>query len=167
MKHEVGTKARVKKKRGGTHWAASAFQHVTFLSTSGYNTHDTHCRIAITNFHTHTHTRDLKLSIIAYRMSRHICEHKHQKTHWNKGSYFPHHTQTHKQHVRWNTHYLLSFLSCQASLHKRGSGATVGWLTVFRAVPLFWWLSMAACSHVLPGKPDLNIYEWLTQRNRK
>lgn len=45
--------------------------------------------LTFTRRHTHE-TLNYLLSL----MSRHICEHKHQKTHWNKGSYFLHHTQT-------------------------------------------------------------------------
>lgn len=114
----------------------------------------------------HAHTRDLKLSIIAY-VQAHMWTQKSENTLNQRFLLPPPYTNTHKQCVRLNTHYLLSFLSCQASLHKRGSGDRAGWLKVFRAVPLFWWLSTAVYSHVLPGKPDLNIYEWLTQMNRK
>lgn len=89
-----------------------------------------------------------------------------KKQTWSKGPASPPqtHTRSHtqKQRVGVNTRGRLSVLSCQASPCKRGSGDTVGWLEVFRAVPLFWWLSTAVCSHVLPGKSDLNIYESLT-----
>ena len=121
---------------------------------------------SLTFTHTHTHTQKSSNDLLSL-MSRHICEHQNLKTLIQRFLLPPEHTNTHRKHVRLNTHYLLSSLSCQASLHNRGSGDTVGWLKVFRAVLLLWWLSTVVCSHVLQGKPDLNIYERLTQRNRK
>lgn len=53
VRHEMGTKGREEKKRGGTPWAATAFRHVTFLFTSGCNTHDPHYWLSLTPFHRH------------------------------------------------------------------------------------------------------------------
>lgn len=53
LRHEMGTKGREEKKRGGTPWAATAFRHVTFLFTSGCNTHDPHYWLSLTPFHRH------------------------------------------------------------------------------------------------------------------
>lgn len=48
-----------RKRRGGTARAATAFRHVTFLFTSGCNTHAPHYRLSLTPFHRHIRSEGL------------------------------------------------------------------------------------------------------------
>lgn len=143
----AGTKAREEKKRGGTPWTATAFRHVTFLFTSGCNTHDSHYWLSLTPFHRHIRAEVLWPPYAQARML--TQSHKHAPL--TDSFVFP------ASLFEKSFSHLLFLLSHQASFQQSCSGGTVGWLKVFKAAPLPWWVSTVACSHALPGKPDPNI----------
>lgn len=61
---------REEKKRGGTARAATAFRHVTFLFTSGCNTHAPHYWLSLTPFHRHIGSEGLWPACAAYARAR-------------------------------------------------------------------------------------------------
>lgn len=69
---EMGTKGREEKKRRGMPWTATAFRHVTFLFTSGCNTHHSHYWLSLTPFHRH-----IRAKVAQTRMLTQSHKHAH------------------------------------------------------------------------------------------
>lgn len=105
LRHEMGTKGREEKKRGGTPWAATAFRHVTFLFTSGCNTHDPHYWLSLTPFHRHIRA--------VYAQAR-MWTHKRIKTRTTQLFFFP--ARLRKVFIVSSLYYLIKLLSSRAAV---------------------------------------------------
>lgn len=126
---------RKEKKRGGTTPAATAFRHVTFLLTSGCNTHAPHYWLSLCCLsQTHKIWRSL------------TCTDMHAHTPMQPR--YPHNKRKSKAFSRsffWVLVLVFSALYQASSQSYRGG--LVGWLRIFRAVLLPLWVSTVACSH--------------------